>query len=82
MQDGRAFPLVPPPIQGVGNAGGFQMQIEQRDGSFDLVKLQATTQAMLEQAGDAELDRQPDQLVPRRRAQPPGRRRPRPRPRR
>ena len=26
------------------------MQIEQRDGSFDLVKLQATTQAMLEQA--------------------------------
>jgi HAE1 family hydrophobic/amphiphilic exporter-1 len=50
MQDGRAFPLVPPPIQGVGNAGGFQMQIEQRDGSFDLVKLQATTQAMLEQA--------------------------------
>src|SRR5438445_9935442 len=33
MQDGRAFPLVPPPIQGVGNAGGFQMQIEQRDGS-------------------------------------------------
>ncbi len=50
MQDGRAFPLVPPPIQGIGNAGGFQMQIEQRDGSFDLAKLQATTRAMLEQA--------------------------------
>jgi len=50
MQDGLAYPLVPPPIQGVGNAGGFQMQIEQRDGSFDLIKLQSTTQAMLEQA--------------------------------
>ena len=50
MQDGFAYPLVPPPIQGVGNAGGFQMQVEQRDGSFDLIKLQSTTQAMLEQA--------------------------------
>ena len=50
MQDGRAFPLVPPPIQGIGNSGGFQMQVEQRDGSFDLAKLQATTQTMLEQA--------------------------------
>jgi hydrophobic/amphiphilic exporter-1 (mainly G- bacteria), HAE1 family len=50
MQDGLAYPLVPPPIQGVGNAGGFQMQVEQRDGSFDLIKLQSTTQAMLEQA--------------------------------
>jgi hydrophobic/amphiphilic exporter-1 (mainly G- bacteria), HAE1 family len=50
MQDGRAFPLVPPPIQGIGNSGGFQMQVEQRDGSFDLAKLQATTQTILEQA--------------------------------
>jgi HAE1 family hydrophobic/amphiphilic exporter-1 len=50
MQDGRAFPLAPPPIQGIGNASGFQMQIEQRDGSFDLNKLQAVTQTMIEQA--------------------------------
>ncbi len=50
LQDGRAFPLVPPPIQGIGNSGGFQMQIEQRDGSFDLAKLQTTAQTMLEQA--------------------------------
>ncbi len=26
--DGRLFVLAPPPIQGIGNAGGFQMQAE------------------------------------------------------
>jgi hydrophobic/amphiphilic exporter-1 (mainly G- bacteria), HAE1 family len=50
LQDGRAFPLVPPAIQGIGNAGGFQMQVEQRDGSFDYVKLQNATQNLIEQA--------------------------------
>ncbi len=50
LQDGRAFPLVPPAIQGIGNAGGFQIQIEQRDGSFDYVKLQNATANLLEQA--------------------------------
>ena len=28
LQDGRAFVIVPPAIQGIGNAGGFQMQVE------------------------------------------------------
>src|SRR5229473_424290 len=51
LQDGRAFPLVPPPIQGIGNAGGFQMQVEQRDGSFDYIKLQNATDNVLSQAG-------------------------------
>jgi hydrophobic/amphiphilic exporter-1 (mainly G- bacteria), HAE1 family len=50
LQDGRAFPLVPPPIQGIGNAGGFQMQVEQRDGTFDYAKLQATTDNVIQQA--------------------------------
>ncbi|WP_428674323.1 efflux RND transporter permease subunit [Reyranella sp.] len=50
LQDGRTIILVPPPIQGIGNAGGFQMQIEQRDGSFDLAKLQAATDEVIEQA--------------------------------
>src|SRR5580704_668913 len=50
LQDGRAFPLVPPAIQGIGNAGGFQMQVEQRDGSFDYVKLQNATQNVIDQA--------------------------------
>jgi HAE1 family hydrophobic/amphiphilic exporter-1 len=51
LQDGRAFVIVPPAIQGIGNAGGFQMQVEQKDGSFDYAKLQAITDALVEQAG-------------------------------
>ncbi len=51
LQDGRAFVIVPPAIQGVGNAGGFQMQVEQKDGSFDYTKLQAVTDSLLAQAG-------------------------------
>src|SRR5262249_42196337 len=43
-----AFP--PPPIQGIGNAGGFAMQLELRDGSFDLTKLQATTKTLVKDA--------------------------------
>ncbi len=50
LQDGRGFVLTPPPIQGIGNASGFQMQIEQRDGSFDFAKLQSITQTVIEQA--------------------------------
>jgi len=51
LQDGRAFVIVPPAIQGIGNAGGFQMQVEQKDGSFDYAKLQRVTDALVEQAG-------------------------------
>ncbi|MCA0301777.1 MAG: multidrug efflux RND transporter permease subunit [Proteobacteria bacterium] len=51
LQDGRAFPLVPPAIQGIGNAGGFQMQVEQKDGTFDWVKLQNATNNLIQQAG-------------------------------
>ena len=50
LQDGRAIVLAPPPIQGIGNASGFQMQVEQRDGSFDLGKLQAATDEVIEEA--------------------------------
>jgi len=50
LQDGRAFVIVPPAIQGIGNAGGFQMQIEQKDGSFDYAKLQAVTDTMIRNA--------------------------------
>ena len=50
MQDGTAFVVAPPPIQGIGNASGFQMQIEQRDGSFDLNKLQTATDAVVAMA--------------------------------
>src|SRR5260370_4713772 len=50
LQNGRGFPLAPPPIQGIGNASGFQMQIEQRHASYDFVKLQAVTQSGIAQA--------------------------------
>ena len=43
VPDGRALVLVPPPIQGIGNAGGLQMQLELRGGSFDYSKLAAVT---------------------------------------
>ncbi|MBI2736820.1 MAG: multidrug efflux RND transporter permease subunit [Rhodospirillales bacterium] len=51
LQDGRGFPLVPPAIQGVGNAGGFALQVEQKDGSFDYVKLQNATDNLIRNAG-------------------------------
>lgn len=40
----------PPPIQGLGMSGGFQMQLELQDGSFDYRKLQQATDKMVAQA--------------------------------
>jgi HAE1 family hydrophobic/amphiphilic exporter-1 len=43
--------VVPPPaIQGIGNSGGFSMQVELRDGSGDFSKLQSLTRTIV---GDA-----------------------------
>jgi HAE1 family hydrophobic/amphiphilic exporter-1 len=42
--------LPPPPIQGIGNAGGFSFQIELRDGSTDFEKLQSMTNAVVANA--------------------------------
>jgi HAE1 family hydrophobic/amphiphilic exporter-1 len=50
LTDGAALVLAPPPIQGIGNAGGFTMQIEQRDGTFDYAKLQTATNAVVNAA--------------------------------
>ncbi len=47
LQDAVALVLIPPPIQGIGNASGFTMQIELRDGSFDYAKLQTLVQTMV-----------------------------------
>jgi hydrophobic/amphiphilic exporter-1 (mainly G- bacteria), HAE1 family len=43
IQDADILVMPPPPIQGVGNDAGFTMQIELRDGSFDMAKLQSIT---------------------------------------
>jgi hydrophobic/amphiphilic exporter-1 (mainly G- bacteria), HAE1 family len=48
--DARVIVLPPPPIQGIGNAGGFSMQVELRDGSTDLAKLQSITNAIVDNA--------------------------------
>ncbi len=48
--DGKLFVVPPPPIQGIGNAGGLQMQLELLGGSFDYAKLNAVTQQLLQRA--------------------------------
>lgn len=40
LPDAVGFVVIPPPIQGIGNASGFTMQVELRDGNFDYEKLQ------------------------------------------
>ncbi len=47
IQQARILVIPPPPIQGIGNAAGFAMQIELRDGNSDFGKLQAITDAMV-----------------------------------
>lgn len=42
--------MVPPPIQGLGMSGGFQMQLELQDGSFDYRKLQSATDTLIRYA--------------------------------
>ena len=48
LEGAEGFVLVPPPIQGVGNAAGFQMEIELQDNSFDFSKLQNVGEAVAE----------------------------------
>jgi HAE1 family hydrophobic/amphiphilic exporter-1 len=42
--------LVPPPINGLGLSGGFQMQVELTDGSTDYAKLSEATDALVKAA--------------------------------
>lgn len=50
IQEARIAVFPPPPIQGIGSTGGFTMQIELRDGSFDLTKLQSITNNIVKNA--------------------------------
>lgn len=47
--DAKVLVVVPPPIQGLGLSGGFQMQVELKDGSFDYQKLQNATDQLIKQ---------------------------------
>ncbi len=58
IPDGRAFVLVPPPIQGIGNAGGIQMQVQLLGGSFNYTKLNEVTDAVIRTAkADPQIER-------------------------
>lgn len=46
IEEARILVIPPPPIQGIGNAAGFAMQVELRDGNADYGKLQAITAAI------------------------------------
>ncbi len=48
--DAKIMVVVPPPIQGLGMSGGFQMQLELQDGSFDYQKLQDVTDQLIARA--------------------------------
>jgi HAE1 family hydrophobic/amphiphilic exporter-1 len=50
IADARVLVIPPPPIQGIGNAAGFAMQVELRDGTSDFGKLQAITSAIVANA--------------------------------
>jgi HAE1 family hydrophobic/amphiphilic exporter-1 len=50
IEEAQILVMPPPPIQGVGNDAGFTMQIELRDGSFDMAKLQSITETMVANA--------------------------------
>jgi hydrophobic/amphiphilic exporter-1 (mainly G- bacteria), HAE1 family len=50
IEEADILVMPPPPIQGVGNDAGFTMQIELRDGSFDMAKLQSVTNAVVANA--------------------------------
>ncbi|MEW9613558.1 efflux RND transporter permease subunit [Shinella sp. S4-D37] len=51
LPDGEAIVLPPPPIQGIGNAAGFAMQVEAQDGRFDYAALQEAARSIVEATG-------------------------------
>ncbi len=53
VQEARTRVLVPPPIQGLGTASGFQLQLEVTDGSYDFARLQRATDEIVHAAGAA-----------------------------
>src|SRR5207342_3497592 len=50
IDEARILVVPPPPIQGIGNAAGFAMQVQLRDGNSDFSKLQAITSAIVANA--------------------------------
>jgi hydrophobe/amphiphile efflux-1 (HAE1) family protein len=47
VEGGLALVLLPPPVRGVGNAGGFTLQVEDRSGQATPQQLQAVTEGLI-----------------------------------
>ena len=47
VQDGMALVLPPPPVRGMGNAGGFVMEVQDRTGTATSTQLQAATDQLI-----------------------------------
>jgi len=58
LPDGEAMVLPPPPIQGIGNAAGFALQIEARNGNFDYGALQRAAASVADAAQNSPIFRQ------------------------
>ena len=50
VEGGQAIVLLPPPLRGIGNAGGFTMEVEDRSGGATPQQLQAVTQKLIDAA--------------------------------
>jgi multidrug efflux pump len=50
IQEAFSLVLLPPPVQGIGQAGGFKMQVEDRSGHASPQQLEAATQALVAEA--------------------------------
>ena len=50
VESARVQVVPPPPIQGIGMSGGFQMQLELTDGGFDYRKLQRVSDLLVRDA--------------------------------
>jgi HAE1 family hydrophobic/amphiphilic exporter-1 len=53
IPEARVFPVNPPPIQGLGNFGGFQLQLQDRRGGSDLQGLVQSMGQLLGRANQA-----------------------------
>ena len=50
VEGGQAIVLLPPSLRGIGNAGGFTMEVEDRSGGATPQQLQAVTQKLIDAA--------------------------------
>ena len=52
VQEGLALVFPPPPVRGIGTAGGFKMQVQDRTGSGNFRELEVVSNALMGAARD------------------------------